>query len=150
MSQENVFIADLNKILNVFANSHFLAILTDFRKVAFAEVNHPIILRKLRLAWVEKMKLKDNKDGHYPVYVQEKVLVRNKRVTESYRRPHVSPFCHWSTHQHLLPVLSISSYWKRSRSWNNIVFVALFPHIRHPQHLDKFSLGDHEISNEQF
>lgn len=129
---EKGFVSSLDKVLSIFENSHFLVVLTNFRGVELERFNSPIILKSVRLAWLW-LPRKGWSLYEKAVYVNKEILQRRVNISDhdvlgSLLR--TSPFW-WRK----LPasqfhsVLNISSYSMKTRAWNNLVSIALFPHI---------------------
>lgn len=72
-------------ILRSFENTHFLVILTEFQGSQFSELSYPIILRKLRLAWLWWCSGIENKweEPNISLYVQHEILERQVNVTRN-------------------------------------------------------------------
>lgn len=122
----------LNKILSVFEKSNFLVILTDFRGVEFAPVTYPVILRKVQLAWKWSLSTHQNLlRPHRVIYVQDEIL----RVKINLTNLHTFDFSlYWTTvglSSSMHPFLNVSSYWKNTIPWNNLVAINLFPHVQY-------------------
>lgn len=136
-------ITGLNNILSVFENSHFLLILTDFRNTGFDELSYPTIYRKISVVWWKRYSKTKRRFMDVPLYIQEEILKRNKPVPKSYIRNQSLQFHHWAANWHFLPILNISSFWKATRPWNNIVSIALLPNVSLHQIVPSADFRDH-------
>lgn len=122
----------LNQILNMFENSHALVILTNYGVAEITEISHPIILRKLRLAWLWKMS--HGWSLSRIVYVQEEVLRRKINLTGQSRNNHFSwnrsPFWTESEDKNLFSYLNVSIFSMKTLPWSNLVSIFISPHIQ--------------------
>lgn len=104
-------VVNLNKIVDIFLETHFLLILTNFRGATFPEPSYPVILRSERITYLWSFQ-----DGRWTlkseVFVPEEVLTQKLYANRSSL------------------VLDVSKYWTR---WNNPVSIYLFPRIRFSQ-----------------
>lgn len=116
----------LNTILKTFQESHPLVILTDFHNTWFPQIDFPVFLRSLRLVlFYGSGDLPEEWDLRGIVYVQNSILHREAGLADIVL-PASPYFASWE----ILPFLNISEYSRNTRPWNNIVSIALFPHIR--------------------
>lgn len=137
LEKQSIDVEGLDSILKVFEKSHFLVILTDFRDVTFTALNYPVIIRRMRLAWEWSWYSYLN---HGPpsnlIYAQSEILKRKISMSDyfGYRNPvGVSPFLQRIPRESFQNFLNISAYGMSTRPWNNLVSIALLPHIRFQQ-----------------
>lgn len=123
----------LNTILRVFQDSHSLVVLTDFRGTVFSNLSYPIILRKLRLAWLWLWSWKKNWHPHFLLeYAQDEILTREINFSDHHKLQYPlghSPFWTPIEKEQYHSFLNISSYCLKTLSFNNIASIALFLHI---------------------
>lgn len=122
-------VPNLNKLLNIFLNSHSLVVLINFRGVAFPEPSYPIVLRNVRLAWLwAKRKIKVRKKT-MKKWIPDGLIYISGTV--------VSPKIHQARP---FPNFQISTYWNKMVAWNSLVWISLFPHIQMDHMEDEVSL----------
>lgn len=133
VERQAIHVANLNRILSSFEESHFLVILTTFREVTFEEPSYPIILRYLRL-----VRLWTRTSGDWwplQVFYVLDEFVKQKINYTSYYKSHylVQGSKFWEKDggtDVVYSVLNTSSYLKDTRPWNNLVSIHVFPEVQ--------------------
>lgn len=119
-------VTGLSQVLNMFDKSGFLVILTDFRGAWFADLTFPIILRKMRPAWLW------SKRNTRAIFVQDEVLKRKLNLTQNLAFFSKSPY--WTDiaidNSIFMTFLNASSFWNKAASWNSLVSISLFPWVQ--------------------
>lgn len=117
-------VANFNEILEIFVNTHFLLILTNFREVIFPELSYPIILRNEKLAWMWQFE-QGNWTLERPTYIPVEVLTRKLKISRTSL------------------IFDVSVNWKNTLPWNNLVSIYTFPHVRLHHIINKFIYLDY-------
>lgn len=146
---EHTNIANLKKILSVFQNSNSLVFLTSFRPVTFQELSYPIILKNLRLVWLW-LPVKNEWILKGKFYAQGKLVDQKVNLTDGHCHSRQLS-CHQTWRevngQKLYTFVNISTFWRKSRGWNNIISISLLPHIQlHTIHQGNYAYINYEIS----
>lgn len=129
----------LSEILDVFEHTKSLIILTSFRRVNIPTLNYPVILRSLRAVWLWDMYL-NNWGLNGLAYTLEEL--QSRRINAEYKNiDHYllagSPF--WGEIKFIMTFyryLNVTSYSLKTRPWNNLVSISLFPQFRLQQMAD--------------
>lgn len=108
---------NLNEILRIFQGSHFLVILTNFRRATFLEWSYPIILRYPNPVCLEHVKSK----------------ITALKCAASLQERNGSS------------ILNISMYWRKMFVWNNLVSISLFPQVHLNANLTKYTYIDYYV-----
>lgn len=92
--------------------------------------------------WTVKWSKSLNRSVRNPFYIAEEMF-KGEHDPTLYMNNHSVMPRHWFRNSSYMPTLNISSYWKETHSWSNIVTIALFPHIKLCQNLPSSSFIDH-------